>query len=273
GDILNADFYALEMGNVSEGVLSSAELGSSADSEARSSVVLLARVLNLSADEHSSADDIQLQAGNTYDLDFTAEDLYGLQGTLELGAGLELVDISYGLASAGNINLENAAEGIITFSWDDAAQSSAELRSSADGRATLFTLIIRATADATLSDVLSLTDRVTRSEGYPTAGGVSNLVLAYSADEHSSADEFSLGQNSPNPVDAATQIAFSLPVANTATLTIRDVQGRTVLIREIEAEAGVNLINLQGSDLAASGVYSYTLTSGEHTATKQMVIR
>ncbi|MEM8585819.1 MAG: T9SS type A sorting domain-containing protein, partial [Bacteroidota bacterium] len=245
-----------------------------ADSEARSSVVLLARVLNLSADERSSADDIQLQAGNTYDLDFTAEDLYGLQGTLELGAGLELVDISYGLASVGNINLENAAEGIITFSWDDAmVASSSEASRSSEVSSSLFTLSVRATADATLSEVLSLTDRITRSEAYPTFGGVANLTLNFSADDLRSADEFALGQNSPNPVDAATQIAFTLPVANTATLTIRDVQGRTILVREIEAAAGVNLINLQRSDLAASGVYSYTLTSGEHTATKQMVIR
>ncbi|MEL6391998.1 MAG: T9SS type A sorting domain-containing protein, partial [Bacteroidota bacterium] len=58
-----------------------------------------------------------------------------------------------------------------------------------------------------------------------------------------------------------------------AILTIRDVQGRTVLVREIEAQAGVNLVTLERDDLAASGVYSYTLTTGKWTATKQMVIR
>ncbi|MEM8585746.1 MAG: T9SS type A sorting domain-containing protein, partial [Bacteroidota bacterium] len=172
------------------------------------------------------------------------------------------------------INLENAAEGIITFSWDDAmAASSSEASRPSEVSSSLFTLTVRATADATLSDVLSLTDRVTRSEGYPTFGGVANLALDFATTTATDVAEFSLGQNSPNPVDAATQIAFSLPVANTATLTIRDVQGRTILVREIEAEAGVNLINLQRSDLSASGVYSYTLTAGEHTATKQMVIR
>ncbi|MEL7378063.1 MAG: T9SS type A sorting domain-containing protein, partial [Bacteroidota bacterium] len=87
------------------------------------------------------------------------------------------------------------------------------------------------------------------------------------------AAEFVLGQNSPNPVDAVTQIAFTLPEANTARLTVRDVQGRTVLVREIEAEAGVNLVTMERDDLAASGVYSYTLTAGQWTATKQMVIR
>ncbi|MEL6668781.1 MAG: T9SS type A sorting domain-containing protein, partial [Bacteroidota bacterium] len=112
-----------------------------------------------------------------------------------------------------------------------------------------------------------------RSEGYPTLGGVANLALNFSADELSSADDFSLGQNSPNPVDAVTQIAFTLPEANTATLTIRDVQGRTVLVREIEAQAGVNLVTMERDDLATSGVYSYTLTAGQWTATKQMVIR
>ncbi|MEM6398375.1 MAG: T9SS type A sorting domain-containing protein, partial [Bacteroidota bacterium] len=281
GDILNADFYALEMGNVSEGsIASSAELGSSADRDARSNAELMASVLGISSAELCSSAEMRLQAGNTYEVGFTAEQLYGLQGTLELQAGLELVDISYGLATAQNVNLERAAEGVITFSWDDAeaAMSSAEWSrpsetSSADLSSALFTLSVRATVDGDLSDLLSLTDRITGAEAYPLSGGVSNLVLTYSADEQSSADEFSLGQNAPNPVDGFTQISFTLPEAETAILTVRDVQGRTVLVREIDAEAGVNLVTLQREDLSVSGVYSYTLVTGEFVATKQMVIR
>ena len=70
-----------------------------------------------------------------------------------------------------------------------------------------------------------------------------------------------------------TQIAFSLPEAKTATLTVRDVQGRTILVREIEANTGRNLITLDRNDLGAAGVVSYTLTAGEWTATKQMIVQ
>ncbi|MEM6397116.1 MAG: T9SS type A sorting domain-containing protein, partial [Bacteroidota bacterium] len=195
------------------------------------------------------------------------------QGTLELGAGLELVDINYGRATAQNVNLEQAAEGVIPFSWDDAAAATSSADPDSYRGEVLFTLSVRATTDAELSDLLSLTGRITGAEAYPLTGGVSNLVLGFLADEQSSADEFSLRQNVPNPVDGVTQIGFTLPKAETAVLTIRDVQGRTVIVREIEGHAGTNLVPLNRSELGASGVYSYTLVAGQHAATKQMIIR
>ncbi|MEM6398459.1 MAG: T9SS type A sorting domain-containing protein, partial [Bacteroidota bacterium] len=262
GDILNADFYALEMGNVSEGVIADAGLRPG-DYDARS-------VIRMQTEE------LQLSGGNTYEVGFTAEQLYGLQGTLELQAGLELVDISYGLATAQNVNLERAAEGVITFSWDDAealANSSNEARgNSADEASSLFTLSVRATVDGSLSDLLSLTDRITGAEAYPLTGGVSDLVLDFGT-AVSTADEFALGQNAPNPVDGFTQISFTLPEAETAILTVRDVQGRTILVHKIEAAAGTNVHQLDRSEIGASGVYSYTLVAGKHSATKQMIIR
>ncbi|MEM6398540.1 MAG: T9SS type A sorting domain-containing protein, partial [Bacteroidota bacterium] len=89
----------------------------------------------------------------------------------------------------------------------------------------------------------------------------------------STADEFALGQNAPNPVDGFTQISFTLPEAETAILTVRDVQGRTRVVHKIEAAAGTNVHQLDRSEIGASGVYSYTLVAGKHSATKQMIIR
>ncbi|MEM6398074.1 MAG: T9SS type A sorting domain-containing protein, partial [Bacteroidota bacterium] len=159
------------------------------------------------------------------------------------------------------------------------ANSSDEARgNSADEASSLFTLELRATTDAELSDLLSLTGRITGAEAYPLTGGVSNLVLGFESSDEAygdSADDlrFALGQNVPNPVDGVTQIGFMLPKAETAVLTIRDVQGRTVIVREIEGHAGTNLVPLNRSELGASGVYSYTLVAGQHAATKQMIIR
>ncbi|MEM7574123.1 MAG: HYR domain-containing protein [Bacteroidota bacterium] len=257
GDVLDANFIALEMGNVSEGILA----GNASEDDARSTAAL-------------TTTNVDLLAGNTYEVAFTAKELYGFQGTLELAAGLELVDIYYGQLTAQNVNLDRIAEGLIAISYDDATASLADFDSSSD-LAPLFSLEVRATRNAELSEVLTMTDRITVAEAYPLTGGVANLGLAFnSQDDLQSASElFSLEQNRPNPFRTTTQIAFNLPEAGTATLLIQDAIGRTILVREIDGAAGYNQLNLPASDLnGAKGVLMYTLTMGDHTATRRMII-
>ncbi|MEM8584325.1 MAG: T9SS type A sorting domain-containing protein [Bacteroidota bacterium] len=247
GDVLSADFIALEMGNVSEATIN---LSGDMDVEARSSAAL-------------QTNDVDMTAGNTYDVSFTAADLLGFQGTLEIGAGLELVDVVYGQLGASHMSLHRAAEGLITFSYDNVAGVE---------EGALFTLQLRATTDVELSEMISITDRITAAEAYPTLGGVANLGIDFGTGLVASTD-FVLDQNNPNPVVDRTKIAFNLPEAGQATLTIRDVQGRTLMVREIEAAAGQNVIDLDRSELrGAAGVLSYTLTSGDFTATRQMIV-
>ena len=76
----------------------------------------------------------------------------------------------------------------------------------------------------------------------------------------------------PNPVTEKTVIRFELAEAGMATLTLRDAAGRLVLERKLEASAGANQIELTRDDLGASGVLTYTLTSGDFTASKKMVL-
>ncbi len=241
GDILGADFLALEMGNVSEGVL----VG-----EARSTAAL-------------NTTNLDLLAGNTYEVAFTAADLYGFQGTLELGAGVELADIDYGQLSASNVNLDRIAEGLMAISYDEVAGTTEEV---------LFTLELRATADAQLSDVVNMTSRVATAEAYPVSGGVANLGIDFGQGVDAGA-EFVLEQNSPNPLRTTTQIAFNLPEAGTAKLIVQDAIGRTILVRDVDGVVGYNQLSLVAADLnGAKGVLSYTLTIGDRTATRRMIV-
>ena len=87
------------------------------------------------------------------------------------------------------------------------------------------------------------------------------------------AEQFELYQNTPNPVTEATLISFYLPEAGEATLTISDVSGRTLMLLRGDYAAGYHTLNLTKAQLkGVTGVLSYTLTAGEHTATKQMVV-
>ncbi len=208
-------------------------------------------------------DDLEMVAGNTYTVDVRAGDLAGFQGTLAL-SGAELIDLTHAAATAENFGTQLIGEGLLTMSFNADVD--------ADDR--LFSLTLLAAADAKLSEVLSLTDRATRTEGYSTTGDIRNLVLNFGSTTVATEAAFELLQNTPNPFAASTEIRFNLPVAADATLTVQDVTGKVVLVRIIEANAGFNKTVISRREVGGSaGVLTYTLTAGEYTATRKMVVQ
>lgn len=88
-----------------------------------------------------------------------------------------------------------------------------------------------------------------------------------------SAGNIELLQNSPNPATSFTNISYNLTNASNVTLTVRDMTGRNVkVVNEGMKSRGKQTISLNVSDLSA-GVYTYTLTDGTSTITKEMIVR
>lgn len=83
---------------------------------------------------------------------------------------------------------------------------------------------------------------------------------------------FSLNQNYPNPFNPATTINFSLSSRSNVSLKVYDIIGREVatLVNGVK-EVGTHTVNFDGANLA-SGMYFYTLTAGNFTATKKMML-
>ena len=91
--------------------------------------------------------------------------------------------------------------------------------------------------------------------------------------------EFTLYQNYPNPFNPSTKIKFSIPsvIASGAkqsqfiTLKVYDVLGNemTTLVNE-EKEPGTYEVNFDASSLT-SGMYFYTLQTGNYSETKKMI--
>jgi hypothetical protein len=200
-------------------------------------------------------EDAQLEAGQNHVMTLSGAELAGFQGTLELAAGLELVNVSY--EGEGGLNLNGAAEGVIAMMFRGAATVSVE---------------VRATEAGLLSNLVSLNSNVTVAEGVNLngTGGALNLNFTGLA----SADMVNaLEQNTPNPVADVTTIGFTLATAGNVTLTVQDIQGRTVSTREIAGVSGRNVVVLNVSELnGAAGVLSYTVVSGDFSATKKMVV-
>ena len=84
------------------------------------------------------------------------------------------------------------------------------------------------------------------------------------------ASEYNLAQNYPNPFNPTTNIKFSIPKDGHATLKIYDVLGNEVATYLDEVvKAGIYNAEFDGSNLA-SGIYFYTLKSGNFVDTKKM---
>jgi hypothetical protein len=259
GVITDADFVAIKVGDVN----SSARANSLEDG---------GRSLNGSFD--LEMDEQPLRSGNTYTIPVYASALAqisGYQGTLQL-QGVQLLDILYGEVEATHFGLQYADQGIITMSWNAAAVETQTPASPQDAESPLFSLVLRATADQPLSEALSLSSRYTVAEAYSLGGEHRELGLSFRT-AAALAEQFELYQNTANPFQGETLIGFRLPVDSEVMLTISDVSGRVLMIVRGDYAAGYNTINLTSQQLGGvTGVLNYTLTAGEHTATRQMVI-
>jgi hypothetical protein len=207
--------------------------------------------------------DVEMTAGNEYTVAFTAADLakvQGYQATLTLTSAVELVDVVYGVATAENFGLRFVGEGMITTSWNGEATSDV-----------LFSLVLRAKADAQLSNVLSVSSRYTVAEAYNQAGDLLNVGINFSTGVVSAAG-FELYQNTPNPFKGETMISWNQPEDAEAVLTISDVTGKVLKMIRTQANKGYNMFTVRSEELSAVGVLSYTVSTADFTATRKMVI-
>lgn len=83
---------------------------------------------------------------------------------------------------------------------------------------------------------------------------------------------YSLEQNYPNPFNPVTNIKFSIPNAGVVKLVVYDIMGREVsTIVNQHLNAGQYTADFDAAGLA-SGIYFYTITAGDFTSTKKMML-
>lgn len=82
---------------------------------------------------------------------------------------------------------------------------------------------------------------------------------------------FDVIQNVPNPFSGSTIIKFSTPTPTAVEFVVYDMLGNKVVFNKISSEAGVNTINFNAEGLS-NGAYFYTISNGDKTFTKRMII-
>jgi len=85
-------------------------------------------------------------------------------------------------------------------------------------------------------------------------------------------NSFELYQNYPNPFNPSTKIKYSLNESSNVSIKVYDVLGNelAVLVNDFKP-AGAYEVNFNGENLS-SGIYYYTITAGNFTSTKKMML-
>jgi hypothetical protein len=200
--------------------------------------------------------DRDVKAGEVFDVTFkAAEKVQGYQFTLNLN-GLEVVEIVPGAEmSADNFGVFADA---ITTSFDGAANGE-------------FTVKFRAAQAGQLSQMVNVSNRITRAEAY--SAEKMSIALRFNNGSVSTIAGvgFELYQNQPNPFVNKTSIAFNLPEAAEATLTIFDETGRTVMTQKGQYAKGYNVVTLDRAQIGNAGMLYYKLETSTDSATKKMI--
>jgi len=120
-----------------------------------------------------------------------------------------------------------------------------------------------------VSEMITLNSAVTKAESYNSDLKVGSVSLSVRTAPVAGIELF---QNEPNPFRGQTTVSFTMPEAGAATLSVYDMTGKLVVVRNIDASKGLNSEIFTKEQLGVSGVMYYTLESGDFTATKKMII-
>jgi len=250
-DMVNQNFVAVKIGDVN-GNVSTNVSDPSAEGRSNRSMVM-------------SVDEKAVVAGEVVEIPVTAanfNDVMGFQYTMNLN-GASLVEVQAGKLEMNAANTGDLGNGVVTMSY---ASNEAV---TAGTNEVLFTLVVKANRNMNVSEMLSLNSAVTAAESYNSDLAVGKVGLEVRTAPVAGIELF---QNEPNPFRGQTTVSFMMPEAAKAKLSIYDVTGKLVTVRNIEANKGLNSEVFTKEQLGVAGVMYYTLTSGEFTATKKMII-
>ncbi len=252
GTFFEANFIGLKVGDVNNS--SQTNLGGAGQERAFSNP---AGILT---------EDVDMRKGEVYELRFLLEEpasLEGYQFALEYDPyGLEILDWTPVTATEDQLHHLPEQHQLRTnwYRVDERAPVG-----------TLFRLRVRARSGGRVLDFLNISSRGIPAEAYDVNGRLRGVCLkASNALSSMEESRFRLLPNIPNPFREATRIRFELPESGPTLLRIYQADGNLIFEQSYTLEKGAHEINIPAYHLPA-GVLFYTLTSGEHQASRKMV--
>ena len=242
-----ANFVAIKVGDVNGSAASGNLLG--------------AQNRNLNKEMTLKVEDALLSKNQPFSVDFSSEDIVsGFQFSIAFNPELiSFRTLENAVLTEQNFGFVNADNGIITVSWNK------EKAISLEGDK-LFTLQFTAHKDIRLSEAITVNSAATKAEAYDANSNIIDIKLDIQGQK--TQDIATLYQNVPNPFKGQTSIAFYLPEAADASISIRDINGKLVQRLEGNYKAGYNSIRVEN---LPSGVLYYTLKANDFSETRKMI--
>lgn len=217
--------------------------------------------------------DIEAKAGESIVLTFTSnnfDEIAAIQMGISLNADKleyeEFTGLALNSAAVGHPNNEE-----LRISWFDLTGASLTL----DSTIALFSFKFKALEDIDqISDFIAVGATNFTTEAHAFNGDVLDIEIIFedpiTSDEEAILSNFYLYQNVPNPFDDYSVIQFELPHRMEIDLTIQNAIGETIdVIRGVFKE-GRNVVKWEQPNLS-SGIYFYTLKSGNYHMTRKMI--
>ena len=250
GNQMGKDFVAVKVGDVNNTVQANAQQ---------------IRPRNGNGIVHFTADDSVVKEGEMVAVAIRSSDFTSIEGyqfTL-ITQGLEFRAVEGGIVDMKDENI-GVLGSMLTASWHKVGGVSATSND------VLFTLHFQATNSGHLSEMIDLNSKETQAEAYNTSEDIKDLKLSFRGAENGA--EFALYQNEPNPFKGNTVIGYDVPQSGSVTLTVFDVTGKILVVKNQDAVKGYNTITVNSKELPSLGVMYYRLDANEYSATKKMVI-
>ena len=250
---VNANFIAVKIGDAS----GDATVNGNGDVDSRSSETLSFVI-----------DDNRVQRNQTVEVPVLAKDFKGIQG-FQATFTFDPNTVNFENIESGalNMNFNNIAtnrldNGYLPMTWYNPTAVDV------DDDAVLFTLVFESNANENIRNIFSVNSDITKKEAYNSSLEKMEVELEF----RNTNSSFELMQNRPNPFANSTEISFNMPENSKYELNIYNITGKLIFKTSGSAEKGLNSININKSQINATGVLYYTLKAGQYSATKKMVV-
>jgi hypothetical protein len=186
----------------------------------------------------------------------TVDPLVGFQFGMNL-EGLEVVEVVPG----EGMGMDNFGvfKNAVTTSWNGDSAGKPE-----------FLIRFRALKAGRLSEMIRLSDRITRAEAYLHDNRVVDVALRFNGTVLSGRG-LELFQNTPNPFVGQTLIGYYLPDGTSVRLTVIDAVGRVLYEHKAMESKGLHEVVFEPAQTESAGVLYYRLETPDGTLVRKML--